>query len=73
MSNDTCARLAVTLAEHGTRQLVLGLLSKENNTPRRALETVSQALNRAGYERMFLQVAPVEGLLRVPVKEKVVC
>ncbi|MEE0204794.1 MAG: MBL fold metallo-hydrolase [Oscillospiraceae bacterium] len=73
LSNDTCARLAVTLAEHGTRQLVLGHLSKENNTPRRALETVSQALNRAGYERMFLQVAPVEGLLRVPVKGKVVC
>ena len=44
LSNESAGALAVFLAEHGAQQLILGHLSRENNTPRAALDTVSQAL-----------------------------
>ena len=44
LSNDDCARFARRLAESGTRQIILGHLSRENNRPAIALETVGAAL-----------------------------
>ncbi len=44
LSNYQCAAFARALAEHGTRELLLGHLSKENNTPELALEAVQGAL-----------------------------
>ena len=44
LSNDTCAGLAVMLAERGTKYLVLGHLSRENNRPELALRTVQRAV-----------------------------
>ena len=39
LSNETCAEAAVQLRETGVRNLILGHLSGENNTPALALET----------------------------------
>lgn len=44
LSNGDCARFAAYLAEHGTRNFILAHLSKENNTPRLALEAVRAAV-----------------------------
>lgn len=40
LSNAAAAQLAATLAANGTEQLILGHLSRHNNTPSKALETV---------------------------------
>ena len=48
LSNEEGAWLARTLAEGGTRRLVLAHLSKENNTPARAMDTVCRSLSAAG-------------------------
>ncbi len=55
LSNDDCALLARRLAENGTRYIVLGHLSRENNSPKTAFETVSKALEGTGAR---LSVAP---------------
>ena len=57
LSNDTAARFAVASARAGTGQIVLAHLSKENNTPQMALNTVGRALEAAGW-RGRLTVAP---------------
>ena len=44
LSNEDAARFAVAMAQRGTQQIVLAHLSRENNTPARALETVQRAL-----------------------------
>jgi len=44
LSNDDCGHLAAKLADTGTKYIVLGHLSKENNTPARALGTVKSFL-----------------------------
>ena len=44
LSNDGCAALAAFLAQGGTKRIVLGHLSRENNTPAAALRTVRAAL-----------------------------
>ncbi len=48
LSNDDSGRLASRLAETGTKRIVLAHLSKENNTPRLAWETVGAALKKQG-------------------------
>lgn len=48
LSNDDCARTAVELLNHGTSHIMLGHLSKENNTPEIAYKTVENALVSAG-------------------------
>lgn len=45
LSNDAAACFARWMAEEGTRQFVLAHLSKENNTPEKARQTVSYALD----------------------------
>lgn len=48
LSNDSGADAAVYLAEHGTKHLLLGHLSSENNTPDIAYRTTHNALSDAG-------------------------
>ena len=48
LSNDDCAALACRLAESGTRQIILGHLSRENNTEEIALSKMRQALEGRG-------------------------
>ena len=48
LSNKLCASLAGRLFETGTRKIVLGHLSKENNTPDLALSSVTDKLAQCG-------------------------
>ena len=57
LSNDCAAAFAVQMAQSGTQEIVLAHLSKENNTPVRALDTVQRALGAAGYD-IPVSVAP---------------
>lgn len=57
LSNDAAAGLAVTLCANGTQQLILGHLSRHNNTPGKALGTVDAALRAALPEALLPQLA----------------
>ena len=70
LSNDNCGKLAKTLAENGTRRIIIGHLSKENNTPDTARRTVQNAL--CGCDAQ-LYVAPADGCLTVPVERSCLC
>lgn len=48
LSNDDCAKTCVELLNHGTSHIMLGHLSKENNTPEIAYKTAENALKSAG-------------------------
>lgn len=58
LSNDAAADFACRMAKGGTRQFVLVHLSKENNTPDCALDTVGRALRSGGFADVHLTVAP---------------
>ena len=62
LSNDCCAELVSELVNQGTEQIVLGHLSKENNRPEIALETVKPALADSGCR---LLCAPPQGFLEI--------
>lgn len=62
LSNEVCGDLAVQLARSGTKLLVLGHLSAENNSPERAYQVVSHALAAAGCGEVRLEVAPRDDL-----------
>lgn len=62
LSNDDCARLAAELSAFGTRALVLGHISRENNEPGLALRTVRRALEDTG---TAVYAAPEAGFLQV--------
>ena len=64
LSNDDCAALARALAGSGTRQLILGHLSRENNRPALAYRAVAAALEGTD---TALCVAPAEERLTVEV------
>ena len=64
LSNAACRDLARALAADGTRQIILGHLSRENNSPRRAMETVSEGLAELP---CALYVAPELGRLEIEV------
>lgn len=49
LSNEDCAKLAVRLVEGGTKTLILGHLSRKNNTPELARETVLGELEAGGF------------------------
>lgn len=70
LSNDDCARFARRLAENGTRQIILGHLSRENNRPAIALETVGAALEGLP---VSLYSAPELGFLELEVRSGAVC
>ena len=55
LSNDCCGELAAWLAQRGTGQIILGHLSRENNTREKAYQTVKAAL---GDRPVALYVAP---------------
>ena len=67
LSNADCASLACALAGSGTRDLVLGHLSRENNTPSLAHDAVRAALDANGFPEVGLYVAPVCGALRLEI------
>ena len=76
MSNDAAAALAQRMASAGTRQFVLAHLSRENNTPRAALDAVSQALTDAGFlpgTQPELYAAPVDTPLVLAAGKACVC
>lgn len=58
LSNESCGELSVWLAAGGARRIVLGHLSRENNRPELALQTVRRALDEAGFPAVALAVAP---------------
>lgn len=49
LSNDTAARFAEKLVRSGTRHIILGHLSRENNTPDTALSCTRSHLERCGF------------------------
>ena len=61
LSNDDAAAFAVEMARRGTRQILLAHLSRENNTPAMALETVRRALRWAELDTA-VAVAPRSGV-----------
>ncbi len=69
LSNEDGAALAVFLAERGADTIILGHISRENNTPGRALNVVGDALSRAGCHVNLLAAAPL-GALSVELLEK---
>lgn len=70
LSNPECARFARFLVENGTRDIVLGHLSRENNTPRMALScTEAETADLGGR----IHVAPVLGCLTVDVETENQC
>lgn len=48
LSNTDCAEIAAALARKGTKTILLAHLSRENNTPERALATVREAVAAYG-------------------------
>lgn len=48
LSNDDCGRFAAEISAHGTRKIILAHLSRDNNTPRLAWDTVGNALRSQG-------------------------
>ena len=67
LSNENCAQLARELAGSGTGTIILGHLSRENNTPAAAMRTVGAALEGTGAS---LLCAPAFGCLEVKVEER---
>ena len=70
LSNADCAVLARTLVQSGTRQVILGHLSRTNNTPQLALDTVAPVLDGLGAE---LLCAPELGYMEIEVGECCLC
>lgn len=60
LSNDDCAKLALHLAKSGVKDIILGHLSRENNTPQAAFDSVNAAI--CG-ENVGLHVAPMDKML----------
>ena len=70
LSNAECAKLARELAMNGTRRIILGHLSRENNTPEKAMAESRAALAGLTAE---LYCAPVSGCLELPVERSAPC
>lgn len=66
LSNSDCAALAARLAASGTKNIILGHLSRENNTPALAFSTVLAALE--GRET-GLYVAPANEIFSLEIGE----
>ena len=70
LSNIDSGKLALHLAKSGTRHIILGHLSRENNTPELAYKTVYDAITTENTE---ISVAPMNNLLAVTAGERVKC
>ena len=66
LSNENCAALARELAESGTRTIILGHLSRQNNTPALARRAAEAALDGTG---AAICCAPELGCLALRVEE----
>lgn len=67
LSNDRAGELALHLAKHGTKHIILGHLSEENNRPKLAFDTVYRALAKGGIVpglEVSLDVAKRSGISR---------
>jgi phosphoribosyl 1,2-cyclic phosphodiesterase len=76
LSNAACGALAAALYESGTRKLVLGHLSRENNRPALARDCVLHTLARAGADTengLLLAVAPEKEFFSLVVSEAALC
>ncbi len=76
LSNVESGKLALWLARHGTRGIILGHLSQENNRPSVAMQTVSEALQDGGYEPgkdLSLSLAPVAALHTLTAERDTIC
>ena len=70
LSNEICAKLARKLVTDGTKRVILGHLSRENNTPLLAMSAAEKALAGLGAQ---LYCAPVLGCLEIKVGECEAC
>ena len=68
LSNQAGGALACELSAAGASAIVLGHLSRENNTPRLAHDAVRAALDAAGWTGTELFVAPADGDLELEVR-----
>lgn len=57
LSNDKCAMLCAYLCDHGVEEITLAHLSKENNLPKTAYDTVKSHLCACGFEKIPLKIA----------------
>ena len=57
LSNDKCAEFCAYLCDHGVCEITLAHLSRENNLPKLAYETVKNQLCACGFENVPLKVA----------------
>ena len=73
LSNDSCAALALELYGSGTRNMVLGHLSRENNRPSLALKSVLELLSKEGIDvqsDISVSVAPEKDTLKISFEER---
>lgn len=70
LSNACCAELARALALGGTKQIILGHLSRENTSPALAMQAARESTAGLPVE---LYCAPVYGCLSLPVGEEWAC
>ncbi|MFB0921161.1 MAG: MBL fold metallo-hydrolase [Oscillospiraceae bacterium] len=76
LSNDCCGSLAAELYKSGTRKMVLGHLSRENNIPSLARRCVSGILSNEGIDTekdVLLEVAPERDILKLSVWDEALC
>lgn len=57
LSNDKCAEFCAYLCDHGVSEITLAHLSRENNLPKTAFDTVKNQLCACGFENIPLKVA----------------
>lgn len=67
LSNEQCGELAVSMAKSGTKAFILAHLSRENNTPKLALETVCASLACAGFNDIPIECAGENCTVRIAV------
>lgn len=67
LSNGQCGEITVKLARSGTKGFVLAHLSRENNTPELAMETVGGSLAEAGFGKLPLVCAGENHIVRAAV------
>lgn len=70
LSNDDSGKLALHLAKSGTSNIILGHLSRDNNTPELAYATVAAAISGQNAE---ISVAPANNMLAVEALERLKC
>ncbi len=69
LSNEDCAKLCARLCETGASKLVLAHLSRENNRPELALQTVGMHLEALGY-LPELRAAPMDGFCSIEFERR---